>query len=159
MFVCFNKFYNRTTHFCGHIYSMVYKMRFEWLKLGIFFKFWTFSTQSKTNFFFLYFGSIFKLLNQFFFILSCFYQLTVARVIKLFYLFILKTRVIKLLIMYLILKINKYINIQTWCNAVRFVQFSYYKTANHTTPHCTMRCGAVQCGTILLAVQCGYAIL
>ena len=41
-----------------------------------------------------------------------------------------------------------------WCGAVRFVQFSYYKTANCTTP-----CGVVRCGALLLAVQCGYAIL
>ena len=37
--------------------------------------------------------------------------------------------------------------------AVRFVQFSYYKTANRTIP-----CGTVRCGVMLLAVQCGYAI-
>ena len=37
-------------YFCGHMYSMVYKMRFEWLEVGIFFKFWAFSIQSKTNF-------------------------------------------------------------------------------------------------------------
>ena len=34
------------------------------------------------------------------------------------------------------------------------VQFSYYKTANRITT-----CGVVQCGAILLAVQCGYTIL
>ena len=34
------------------------------------------------------------------------------------------------------------------------MRFSYYKTANHTAP-----CGVVRCGTILLAVRCGYAIL
>ena len=37
-----------------------------------------------------------------------------------------------------------------WCGAVRFVQFSYYKTANYTTP-----CGVVRCGALLLAVRCG----
>ena len=31
---------------------------------------------------------------------------------------------------------------------MRFVRFSYYKTANRTTP-----CGVVQCGVILLAVR------
>ena len=31
---------------------------------------------------------------------------------------------------------------------MRFVRFSYYKTANRTTP-----CGVVQCGIILLAVR------
>ena len=37
---------------------------------------------------------------------------------------------------------------------VRFVRFFYYKTANRTAP-----CGVVRCGALLLAVQCGYAIL
>ena len=32
--------------------------------------------------------------------------------------------------------------------------FSYYKTANRTAP-----CGVVRCDALLLAVQCGYAIL
>ena len=31
---------------------------------------------------------------------------------------------------------------------MQFVRFSYYKTANRTTP-----CGVVQCGVILLAVR------
>ena len=37
---------------------------------------------------------------------------------------------------------------------MRFVQFSYYKTANHTAP-----CNMVRCGALLLAVRCSYAIL
>ena len=37
---------------------------------------------------------------------------------------------------------------------MRFVWFSYYKTAN-----CTVPCGVVQCGALLLVVRCGYAIL
>ena len=37
---------------------------------------------------------------------------------------------------------------------MRFVWFSYYKTAN-----CTAPCSVMQCGVILLAVQCSYAIL
>ena len=37
---------------------------------------------------------------------------------------------------------------------MRFVRFSYYKTANRTAP-----CGVVRCGALLLAVRCGYAIL
>ena len=37
---------------------------------------------------------------------------------------------------------------------VRFVQFSYYKTANRTAP-----CGAMRCSAIFLAERCGYAIL
>ena len=40
------------------------------------------------------------------------------------------------------------------CGAVRFVRFSYYKTANYTAP-----CGLVRCGALLLAVLYGYAIL
>ena len=35
-----------------------------------------------------------------------------------------------------------------------FVRFSYYKTANCTTPY-----GVMQCSALLLAVRCGYAIL
>ena len=37
---------------------------------------------------------------------------------------------------------------------MRFVRFSYYKTANRTT-----LCGVVRCGALLLVVQCGYVIL
>ena len=37
---------------------------------------------------------------------------------------------------------------------MRFVWFSYYKTANRTA-----LCGMVRCGAVLLTVQCGYAIL
>ena len=37
---------------------------------------------------------------------------------------------------------------------VWFMRFSYYKTANRTVP-----CGVVRCGALLLAIQCGYAIL
>ena len=55
------------------------------------------------------------------------------------------TRVIKLLIIYLILKI---INILIYReDAVRFVRFSYYKTANHTAP-----CSMVWYDALLLAV-------
>ena len=40
--------HNRTApHFCGHMCDTMYKMRF---KVGIFFKFWVFSLQPKTNF-------------------------------------------------------------------------------------------------------------
>ena len=37
---------------------------------------------------------------------------------------------------------------------MRFVRFSYYKTANRTAP-----CSMVRCGALLLAVRCSYAIL
>ena len=37
---------------------------------------------------------------------------------------------------------------------MRFVRFSYYKTANRTA-----LCGVVRCGALLLAVRYGYAIL
>ena len=40
------------------------------------------------------------------------------------------------------------------CGVVRFVRFSYYKTANHTAP-----CSVVWCGALLLAMRCCYAIL
>ena len=40
------------------------------------------------------------------------------------------------------------------CGAVRFVRFTYYKTANYTAP-----CGVVRCSALLLAMRCGYAIL
>ena len=36
------------------------------------------------------------------------------------------------------------------CGAVRFVWFSYYKTANHTT-----LCGAVRCGVVHFYLRCG----
>ena len=119
----------------------VYKLQFEQFEAGIFFKFWTFSTQPKTNLS-LCIGPYFTLLSQYFFILGWLSQSTLARVIKLF--FFLKIKVIKLLIIYLILKVNKNINIQRGCGAV---QFSYYKTAKCTTPcsvvHCYLWCGAI----------------
>ena len=37
---------------------------------------------------------------------------------------------------------------------MRFVRFSYYKTANHTAT-----CGVVRYGALLLAVRYGYVIL
>ena len=37
---------------------------------------------------------------------------------------------------------------------MRFVRFSYFKTANRT-----VRCNVVRCSALLLAVRCGYAIL
>ena len=37
---------------------------------------------------------------------------------------------------------------------MRFVRFSYYKTANYNAP-----CSVMRCGALLLAVRCGYAIL
>ena len=58
------------------------------------------------------------------------------------YFFFWKTRVIKLLIIYLILKILIYRRV--WCGTV----------TNRIAP-----CGVVQCSAILLAVQCTYAIL
>ena len=63
-----------------------------------------------------------------------------------------KTRVIKPLIIYIILKkINILIYIE---GAVRFVRFSYYKTANYTAP-----CDLVRYGALLLKVWCSYVIL
>ena len=42
---------------------------------------------------------------------------------------------------------------------MRFVRFSYYKTANRIAPCGVVRCGVVRCGALLLVVRCGYAIL
>lgn len=54
---------NRTTpHFGGYMRGVVYKTRFEWFEVSIFFKFWPFPTQSKIDFS-LYFGPSFKLLS------------------------------------------------------------------------------------------------
>ena len=59
----FSQNHNRITpHFCDHMCDAVYKMRFERLEIGIFFKFWAFSTQPKTNIS-LYFEPSFKLLS------------------------------------------------------------------------------------------------
>ena len=104
----FSQNHNHTApHFCSHICSAVYKIRFKRFEVNIFFKFWVFLTQPKTNFL-LCFGPSFKLLNQFFFILGLLSQSTLDRIIKLLLLFFfLKIRVIKLLIIYLVLKINK----------------------------------------------------
>ena len=44
----FSQNHNRTAaHFCGYMCDTMYKMRFE---VNIFFKFWAFPTQPKTNF-------------------------------------------------------------------------------------------------------------
>ena len=133
-------------HFCGHMCDTTYKMRFE---VNIFFKFWTFPTQLKTNFSF-FFGSSFKLLSQFFFILGWLSQSTLVRVIKRFFFFFGKTRVIKLLIIYLILKI---INILIYrenamrCGLCGFLTIKLKTALHHTvrchTVHYYLRCGAV----------------
>ena len=68
-------------HFCIHMCSVMYKMLFEPFEDGIFFKFWAFSTQPQTNLC-LYFGSSFKLLSQFFFILDQLSKSTLAKIIK-----------------------------------------------------------------------------
>ena len=63
----FSQNHNRTApHFCGHICGAMYMIQFE---ISIFFKFWAFPTQPKTNFS-LFFGPSFELLSQFFFILG-----------------------------------------------------------------------------------------
>ena len=44
----FSQNHNRiASHFCGYMCDTMYKMRFE---VNIFFKFWAFPTQPKTNF-------------------------------------------------------------------------------------------------------------
>ena len=69
-----------------------------------------------------------------------------------FFFFVGKTRVIKLLIIYLILKIIKYINI--WKCVVRYGLCVFLIIKLQTALH-----HAVWCGAILLAVRCGCAIL
>ena len=46
-FRVWSKPYCTALHFCDHIYDTIYKMRFE---ICMFFKFWVFPTQPKTNF-------------------------------------------------------------------------------------------------------------
>ena len=65
---------------------------------------------------------------------------------KYLYFFFGKTRVVKLLIIYFILKIIKYIE---GCDAVQFLWFSYYKTANRTAP-CGMMRSNITCSAVRL---------
>ena len=101
----FNQNHKHTaSHFCGHMCGAIYKMRFE---VGILFKFWAFLTHPKTNFPF-FFGQVLNYLASF----SLFWvDFSSQHLLRLSNFFFLKTTVIKLLIIYLILKINKYINI------------------------------------------------
>ena len=110
----FSQNHNHTApHFCNHVCDSMYKIRFERLEVSIFFKFWVFPTQSKIKFS-LCFGPSFKLLS---FFRGSFFSQHLLGLSNFF--FFLKTKVIKLLIIYLILKINKYINIEresmVWC--------------------------------------------
>ena len=102
--------HNRTApQFCGHMCDAMYKMRFERYEVSIFFKFWTFPTHPKTNFFPLFlakFLTIELVFSLFWVGFPCQHLIGLLN-----FFFFLKTRVIKLLIIYLILKINKYINI------------------------------------------------
>ena len=117
-----------------------YKIRCE---IDIFFKFWTFPTQLKTNFS-LFLGQVLNYWASFSLFWVGFPSQHLLGLLNVFF-FFWKTRVIKLLIIYLILKI---INILIYReDAVRFVRFSYYKTANHTAP-----CSVVWYDALLLAV-------
>ena len=82
-------------------------MRFEQFETSIFFKFWAFPAQPKIDFFF--FGQVLNYLASFSLFLVGFLYQHLLGLLNFF--FFLKIRVIKLLIIYLILKINKYINI------------------------------------------------
>ena len=105
----FSQNYNRTTlHFCGHMCSTVYKMQFERFEVDIFFKFWVFLPNSKLIFPFVL-SQVLNYWTSFSLFWVGFPGQHLLVWSKLF--FFLKTRVIKLLIIYLILKINKYINI------------------------------------------------
>ena len=102
----FSQNHNRTAlHFCSNMYGAIYKMRFE---VGIFFKFWAFLIYPKTNFS-IFFGQVLNCLASFSLFWIGFSSQHLLKLSNFF--FWLKTRVIKLLIIYLILKINKYINI------------------------------------------------
>ena len=130
----FSQNHNHTTsHFCDHICGAVYKMRFEWLKFVYFSNFGLFLPSPKLIFS-LCFGPVLNYWVSFSLFWVGFPNQYLLGLSNYFFLF--KTRVIKLLIIYLILKIIKYINIleRLWC-------------------------GVVQSGAILLAVRCSYAIL
>ena len=136
----FNQNYSQTAlHFYDHMCGTMYKMRFE---TSIFFKFWVFLAHHKTDFF-LCFGPSFKLLSQFFFILS--WQLAflihTCQGYKTFF-FFLKTRVIKLLIIYLILKINILIYKEgvVRCCLCNFLTIQP-QIALHHSMWCTVTCG------------------
>ena len=102
----FSQNHNRTTpYFCGHMCDAMYKIRFE---ISIFFKFWIFPTQPKTNFS-LFLGQVLNYCARFSLFWVDFSSQHLLRLQTIFFFFL--TRVIKLLIIYLILKINKYINI------------------------------------------------
>ena len=121
----------------------IYKIRFE---VGIFFKFWAFPTLLKTNFS-LFLGQVLNYWASFSLFWVGFSSQHLLGLLNFFFL----TRVIKLLIIYLILKI---INILIYRDgAVRFVRFSYYKTANRTAPW-----GVVWCGAMNYYLRCGYTI-
>ena len=97
-------------HFCDHICDMVYKIRFEWFEIGIYFKFLAFLPNPKLIFSFILVQVLNYWANFSSLFLAGFLNQHLLRLSNFFF-FWLKTRVIKLLIIYLILKIIKYINI------------------------------------------------
>ena len=126
------------SHFCGHMCIAVYKMRFE---EGIFFKFWVFRIQPKTNFS-LCFGSSLNYWAIFSLFWADFPSQHLLGLSNYIYIYIyLKTRVIKPLIIYLILKIN----ILIYREGAVWYSFLITKpqTALHHTVWCIITCGAV----------------
>ena len=126
----FSQNHNHTTsHFCDHICGAVYKMRFEWLKFVYFSNFGLFLPSPKLIFS-LCFGPVLNYWVSFSLFWVGFPNQYLLGLSNYFFLF--KTRLIKLLIIYLILKIIKYINIYrevvVRCGAER----------------CNITCGAMQ---------------
>ena len=106
----FSQNYNHTAfHFCGYMCGVVYKIYLNGLKLVYFSNFGFFLPNSKLIFSFIS-GQVLNYWASF----SLFWvDFPSQHLLGLsnYYYYYLKTRVIKLLIIYLILKINKYINI------------------------------------------------
>ena len=100
----FSQNHNCTTpHFCNHMCCATYNMQFI---ASIFFKFWIFPTQLKTDFS-VCFGPSFKLRASFSLFWTSVSNQHLLGLLNFF--FFLKTRVIKIFIIYLILKIYIYI--------------------------------------------------
>ena len=134
--------HNRTApHFCSHICDAVYKMWFEWFEIVIYFKFWVFTTQPKTNFPFI----LVQVLN-YWASFSLFWAGFLKQHLLELSFFFLKTRVIKLLIIYLILKklnILIYREGVVRCSLYSFLIIKSQITLHHVV-RCTITCSVVR---------------
>ena len=125
----------------------VYKIRFE---VDIYFKFWVFPTQSKLSFPFV----LDKVLNYWASFYLFWVGLSIQHLLGLsnyIYIFFWKTRVIKLLIIYLILKIINiliYRENAVWCGLCGFLTIKL-KTALHHTVWCNAVHYYLRCGTVI----------